>query len=91
LTLPSDPSDGVAALDGKRMRGRYETGRACMPPWMVGVWDAETWLSLAAPSTARCSRPNGRLPLASLTLEETAHGRIWDVIPSPLEIASCGC
>lgn len=39
---------GVVALDGKRMRRGYDAGRACMPPLMVGVWDAETRLSLAA-------------------------------------------
>ena len=31
----------------KRLRRGYERGRACMPPLMVSVWDAETRLSLA--------------------------------------------
>lgn len=38
---------GVVAVDGKRLRRGYERGRACMPPLMVSVWDAETRLSLA--------------------------------------------
>jgi predicted transposase YbfD/YdcC len=38
---------GVVAIDGKRLRRGYERGRACMPPLMVSVWDAETRLSLA--------------------------------------------
>lgn len=42
------PPNGVVALDGKRLRGAYQRGRACIPPLLVGVWDAETRLSLAA-------------------------------------------
>jgi predicted transposase YbfD/YdcC len=42
------PANGVVAIDGKRMRRGYERGRACMPPLMVSVWDAETRLSLSA-------------------------------------------
>ncbi len=42
------PAKGVVAIDGKRMRRGYERGRACMPPLMVSVWDAETRLSLSA-------------------------------------------
>src|SRR5712692_4462402 len=42
-----DPAKGVVAVDGKRLRRGYERGRACMPPLMVSVWDAETRLSLA--------------------------------------------
>jgi predicted transposase YbfD/YdcC len=38
---------GVVAVDGKRLRRAYERGRACMPPLMVSVWDAQTRLSLA--------------------------------------------
>jgi hypothetical protein len=38
----------VVAVDGKRKRRGYERGRACMPPLMVSVWDAEMCLSLAA-------------------------------------------
>jgi predicted transposase YbfD/YdcC len=41
------PANGVVAVDGKRLRRGYERGRACMPPLMVSVWDAETRLSLA--------------------------------------------
>jgi predicted transposase YbfD/YdcC len=41
------PAQGVVAVDGKRLRRGYERGRACMPPLMVSVWDAETRLSLA--------------------------------------------
>jgi predicted transposase YbfD/YdcC len=40
--------EGVVAVDGKSLRRGYECGRAFMPPLMVGVWDAETRLSLAA-------------------------------------------
>lgn len=39
---------GVVAVDGKRLRGGYERGKAHMPPLMLSVWDAETRLSLAA-------------------------------------------
>jgi predicted transposase YbfD/YdcC len=39
---------GTVAVDGKRLRRGYERGRASMPPLMVGVWDAETRLSIAA-------------------------------------------
>src|SRR5271155_100215 len=42
------PVKGVIAFDGKRLRRRYERGRACMPPLMVSVWDAETRVSIAA-------------------------------------------
>src|SRR5574341_2154087 len=45
--LGLDPAQGVIAIDGKRLRRGYERGRACMPPLMVSVWDAETRLSLA--------------------------------------------
>ena len=45
--LGLDPAKGVVAVDGKRLRRGYERGRACMPPLMVSVWDAETRLSLA--------------------------------------------
>jgi predicted transposase YbfD/YdcC len=36
------------AVDGKRLRRGYERGRASMPPLVVGIWDAETGLSIAA-------------------------------------------
>ena len=39
---------GVVAIDGKSLRRGYERGRAFMPPLMVGVWDAQTRLSIAA-------------------------------------------
>jgi predicted transposase YbfD/YdcC len=39
---------GVVAVDGKSLRRGYEQGRAFMPPLMVGVWDAETRLSIAS-------------------------------------------
>jgi predicted transposase YbfD/YdcC len=45
--LGLDPAKGVIAVDGKRLRHAYERGRACMPPLMISVWDAETRLSLA--------------------------------------------
>src|SRR5260370_18643423 len=45
--LGLDPAKGVVAVDGKRLRRGYERGRACMPPLMISVWDAETRLSLA--------------------------------------------
>src|SRR5262245_53718568 len=45
--LGLDPAKGVVAVDGKSLRRGYERGRACMPPLMVSVWDAETRLSLA--------------------------------------------
>jgi len=42
------PVKGVVAIDGKRLRRGYERGRACMPPLMISVWDAETQVSVAA-------------------------------------------
>lgn len=42
------PPKGVVAIDGKSLRRGYERGRACMPPLMLSVWDAETRLSIAA-------------------------------------------
>ena len=42
------PARGVVAIDGKRLRGGFERGKAHMPPLMLSVWDAETRLSLAA-------------------------------------------
>lgn len=39
---------GTVAVDGKRLRQGYERGRASMPPLVVGIWDAETRLSIAA-------------------------------------------
>jgi predicted transposase YbfD/YdcC len=46
------PPRGVVAIDGKSLRRGYERGRAHMPPLMVGVWDAETRLSIAAQRAA---------------------------------------
>jgi predicted transposase YbfD/YdcC len=43
---------GVVAIDAKSLRHGYERGRAFMPPLMVGVWDAETRLSIAAQRAA---------------------------------------
>ena len=43
---------GVVAIDGKRLRRGYERGRACMPPLMISVWDAETRLSIGACASA---------------------------------------
>jgi predicted transposase YbfD/YdcC len=40
--------EGVVAVDGKRLRRGYERGRASMPPLLVGIWDTETRLSIAA-------------------------------------------
>jgi predicted transposase YbfD/YdcC len=37
----------VLAVDGKALRGAYETGRSYMPPLMVSVFDAQTRLCLA--------------------------------------------
>ena len=46
------PPKGVVAIDGKSLRRGYERGRACMPPLMVSVWDAETRVSIAARASA---------------------------------------
>jgi predicted transposase YbfD/YdcC len=46
--LGLDPAGGTVAVDGKRLRRGYERGRASMPPLMVGIWDAETRLSITA-------------------------------------------
>jgi len=50
IGLPA--ANGVVAIDGKRLRRGYERGRACMPPLMISVWDAETRLSLAAKASS---------------------------------------
>jgi predicted transposase YbfD/YdcC len=52
---------GVVSLDGKRVRRGYERGRASMPPLLVGIWDGETRLSLAA-----CGRADGNEVAAAL-------------------------
>src|SRR5260370_19408380 len=39
---------GVVAGDGKSFKRAYARGRAYMPPLIVGVWDAETRVSIAA-------------------------------------------
>lgn len=46
--LGLDAASGTVAVDGKRLRRGYERGRASMPALMVGIWDAETRLSIAA-------------------------------------------
>ena len=46
------PVKGIVAIDGKRLRRGYERGRACMPPLMVSVWDAQTRLSIGAGASA---------------------------------------
>jgi predicted transposase YbfD/YdcC len=48
------PVQGVVAVDGKSLRRGYDRGRACMPPLMVSVWDAQTRVSIAA-----CRAPDG--------------------------------
>jgi predicted transposase YbfD/YdcC len=60
-SLGLGPASGVVAVDAKRMRRGYERGRACVPPLMVGIWDAETRLSLAARAN-----PSGNEVAASL-------------------------
>jgi predicted transposase YbfD/YdcC len=60
------PANGVVAIDGKRMRRGYERGRACMPPLMVSVWDAETRLSLATQHA-----PGGNEVAATLAVLKT--------------------
>src|SRR4051812_167992 len=57
---------GVVAVDGKSLRKAYERGRACAPPLMVSVWDAETRVSIAA---ARA--PGGNEVAATLALLKT--------------------
>src|SRR4051794_14657050 len=57
---------GVVAVDGKPLRKAYERGRACAPPLMVSVWDAETRVSIAA---ARA--PGGNEVAATLALLKT--------------------
>jgi predicted transposase YbfD/YdcC len=52
IALGLQPASGVVALDGKRIRRAYDRGKASMPPMMVGVWDAETRLSLGASGNA---------------------------------------
>lgn len=42
------PPKGVIAIDGKRMRRGYERGKVSMPPLMIGVWDTQTRVSIAA-------------------------------------------
>jgi predicted transposase YbfD/YdcC len=54
---------GVVAVDGKSLKRGYERGRACMPPLMVSVWDAETRVSIAA-----CRAPGGNEVAGTLAL-----------------------
>jgi predicted transposase YbfD/YdcC len=53
---------GTVAVDGKRLRRGYQRGRASMPPLMVGIWDAETRLSIAA-----CAGADGNEVAATLS------------------------
>lgn len=46
LGLPAPT--GVVALDAKSLRRGYERGRAHVPPLMIGLWDAQTRMALAA-------------------------------------------
>lgn len=46
--LGLDAAPKVVAMDGKRLRRGYESGRAFMPPLMISVFDTQTRLSLAA-------------------------------------------
>ena len=66
LGLGLGPPSGVVDTDGKRLRGGYLRGRAFMPPLMVGVFDAETRLSLAA-----CHAPGGGEIEATLRILQT--------------------
>ena len=59
------PQD-VVAIDGKSLRRGYERGRAYAPPLMVGVWDAETRISIAAGLA-----PNGNEVAGTLALLKT--------------------
>src|SRR3954470_20668459 len=52
---------GIVAVDGKSLRKAYERGRACAPPLMVSVWDAETRVD---PGPERLHR-HGRCPSLS--------------------------
>jgi predicted transposase YbfD/YdcC len=54
---------GVVAIDGKALRRGYETGKAFMPPLMVGVWDSQTRLSIA-----QARAPDGAEVKATLDL-----------------------
>lgn len=54
-------SRGVVAIDGKRLRRGYERGRACLPPLLVSVWDAETRLSIAAASAPPGADPGNEV------------------------------
>lgn len=57
---------GVVTVDGKSLKGGYERGRACMPPLMVSVWDAETRVSIAA-----CRAPGGNEVAGTLAVLKT--------------------
>jgi len=57
---------GIVAVDGKSLKRGYERGRAFMPPLMVGVWDAETRVSIAA-----CRAPGGNEVAGTLAVLKT--------------------
>lgn len=61
---------GVVAVDGKSLRRGYERGRSFAPPLMVGVWDAETRVSIAAGRAPGGNEVAGTLALLkTLTLK----------------------
>jgi predicted transposase YbfD/YdcC len=53
---------GVVAMDGKRLRGAYDRGKAHMPPLMLNILDTQTRLSLAS-----YAAPDGNEFAAALT------------------------
>jgi predicted transposase YbfD/YdcC len=57
---------GVIAVDGKSLKRGFERGKAFMPPLMVGVWDAQTRVSIAA-----CRAPGGNEVAGTLALLKT--------------------
>jgi hypothetical protein len=61
LGLPAAPT-GVVAIDGKRLKRAYERGRACAPPLLVSVRDAQTRLSLAAAPAPQGNEVPARSP-----------------------------
>jgi len=57
---------GVVALDGKSLKGAYETGRACMPRMMVSAWGAQTRMVLAQTAAPNGNEVEGALALLKL-------------------------
>lgn len=62
-------SKGVVAIDGKRLRRGYERGRACLPPLLVSVWDAETRLSIAAAAAPPDADPGNEVAATRAALK----------------------